>query len=1063
MPTADIVDDAATLRRQLDEATRRAESLRHVIESISGELALEPLLTRIVESAVTLIGARLGSIGLVVEQADGPVVRTAAIYNMPAHELGAEMRPGVGVAGAVLRTRQPIRLDRYGAVEQPTLPEFADHALIGVPIWWGDEMIGFFGIGAPPPIRFQDADVETLALFARHAAIAIVNARSFAIERQRASRVEMLNRIGRLIAGSLSLDELLRTTVEALDEHLRYRNIAILLADPDDPDALVLRARNGIYAEHVIGDYRQSIRGGIIGAAIAGGCPLLIPDVRADPRYIAIPDVPNIRSELAVPIVIGGQALGALNIESQLPLTDEDAAGLQIVADQLASAITNARLFEAERRRAARIEEINRIGRLIASSLSLEAIFQTAVAAIHEQLGFTYVGAGLVAPHDLEMLMLLSQAGAETPDIPPDYRQSIHVGIIGEAARTRKPVLVQSVADDPRYLPMLKAHAIRAELAVPIVLGEQLLGVLNIESEQPISADDAAGVEIIADQLGIAIDNARRYEEEQRRTARLELIAHIGQRLAAQLDPDELFATTVQELHNRLGYDHVSLFLVDPAAQDWLEHHAVASDWLDEHAIGYRQLITRGILGAAARQRTAELVNDVASDPRYVQFADEDDAVAELAMPILLGRRLLGVLDIASRQRFGAEDVTAVQVVADQLATAIENARLFAESQRALERTRLLYETSRRINAALSADDVVAAYLEHVAARGNYACGVMLYELGEAGQRIARVLRGHWTPRDGLAPSQGSLPYVYDPLVPLLDAGQTVMIADIRDDTRISADFRDYLTQSRWRALAMIPLIVHAQRLGLVWLAYSGVHTWSDTDLYPYQVTAALLAAAIDNRRQYLLLSERGQQIAVLEERRRLARELHDSVTQSLFSMSLLAQVLPDLWEIDRAEARAGLVQIRDMTRGALAEMRALLFELRPAALGERSLAHALREHASAFTQRAGVPIALDVANDVALPEAVEQAFFRIAQEALTNIARHARARQARVTLAGGPPARLLIADDGQGFQPERIAAGSFGLQSMRERAAGIGARLEVRSAVGQGAEIVVEWPKPGD
>jgi GAF domain-containing protein len=895
MINTDQTETADALRRQLDEAMRRAESLRHVIESISGELALEPLLTRIVESAVTLIGARLGSIGLVVEQADGPVVRTAAIYNMPAHELGADMPPGVGIAGAVLRARRPIRLDRYGDVEQPTLPEFADHALIGVPIWWGEELIGFFGIGAPPPIRFDDADVETLALFARHAAIAIVNARSFATERQRASRVEMLNRIGQLIGGSLSLDELLQTTVAALDEYLRYRNIAILLVDPGDPGTLVLRARNGIYAEHVLGDYRQSIHAGIIGAAIAQGQPLLIADVRADPRYIPIPDAPGIRSELAVPIAIGARTLGLLNVESDQRLTDEDAAGLQIVADQLAS----------------------------------------------------------------------------------------------------------------------------------------------------------------------AIDNARRYEEEKRRTARLELIADVGQRLAAQLDPNELFTTTVQELHNRLGYDHVSLFLIDPAAPDWLEHHAVASRWLDEHAIGYRQLITRGILGAAARQRSAELVNDVASDPRYVQFSDEDDAVAELAMPILLGRRLLGVLDIASRQRFGAEDATAVQVVADQLATAIENARLFAESQRALERTRLLYETSRRINAALSVDEVVAAYLEHVAARGSYACGVLLYEFDDAGLRATRVIHGRWTPRGGLTTSQERLPYDHDPLAPLLDAGQTVMVADIREDTRISAGFRDYLAQSRWRALAMIPLIVHGQRLGIVWLSYPSAHTWSDADLYPYQVTAALLAAAIDNRRQHLLLSERGQQIAVLEERRRLARELHDSVTQSLFSMSLLAQVLPDLWEVDRDEARAGLLQIRDLTRGALAEMRALLFELRPAALGERSLARALREHAGAFTQRTGVPIALDIANDLALPEAVEQAFFRIAQEALTNIARHARARQARVTLASGRPVRLLIADDGQGFQPERIAAGSFGLQSMHERAAGIGARLAVRSAVGQGAEIVVEWSEP--
>src|SRR5262249_60225310 len=123
-------------------------------------------------------------------------------------------------------------------------------ALRVVPCGWGAARIGFFGTGPPPPTRFDDADVETLALFARHAAIAIVNARSFATERHRASRVELINRIGRLISSSLSLDELLQTTVEALDEHLRYSNIAILLTDPDDPNTLVLRARNGIYARH---------------------------------------------------------------------------------------------------------------------------------------------------------------------------------------------------------------------------------------------------------------------------------------------------------------------------------------------------------------------------------------------------------------------------------------------------------------------------------------------------------------------------------------------------------------------------------------------------------------------------------------------------------------------------------------------------------------------------------------------------------------------------------------------------------------------------------------------
>ncbi len=100
---------------------------------------------------------------------------------------------------------------------------------------------------------------------------------------------------------------------------------------------------------------------------------------------------------------------------------------------------------------------------------------------------------------------------------------------------------------------------------------------------------------------------------------------------------------------------------------------------------------------------------------------------------------------------------------------------------------------------------------------------------------------------------------------------------------------------------------------------------------------------------------------------------------------------------------------------------------------------------------------------DTALPEPVEQAFFRITQEALANVARHAQAQRVRVTLWGGIHVRLQIADDGQGFQPERVSAGHFGLISMRERAAEVGARLQIRSMVSQGTEIVVEWPNSGN
>src|SRR5688500_13158179 len=149
---------------------------------ISSGLELEPLLSKILDSAVTLIQATHGTIGLVVREKDGkdqPVIRTVAVYNMPQEELGAEMISGIGLAGSVLRDGRTIRLDRYGDLDQPTLPELAEHSVIGVPIRWAGEMIGFFGIGAESPSRFNQRDEETLELFAQYAAVAIHNGHLF--------------------------------------------------------------------------------------------------------------------------------------------------------------------------------------------------------------------------------------------------------------------------------------------------------------------------------------------------------------------------------------------------------------------------------------------------------------------------------------------------------------------------------------------------------------------------------------------------------------------------------------------------------------------------------------------------------------------------------------------------------------------------------------------------------------------------------------------------------------------------------------------------------------------
>lgn len=732
---------------ELQKILRQQETLRAVIESISSELELRPLLTRIVQHACELLEADRGTIGLVDPECQ--VVRTEAIYRMPLDELGAEMGPGVGLAGKVLLTQEPLVLNQYGDLEDPIQPDLVQDAVIGIPIFWHERMIGFFGIGAEPPRRFGQKDVELLNQLARHAAIAIENARLFDIEKRRAARQATLNRIGKLIAATLDLDDLLQTAVAAIDEELSYSNIAVLLVDSDNPNELVLTACSGVYAANITGPYRQSI--------------------------------------------------------------DE--------------------------------------------------------------------------------------------------------GIIGAAARSRQPVLVGDVRKDERYLPVPGADDIRSELALPIVSGDRLLGVLNIETREPIGRDEAADLELVADQLSAAISNAR---------------------------------------------------------------------YLDQ-------------------------------------------------------------------------------------------------MQRNLAETQLLYETSRRMTNAFDVDDVIEAYLQHVAVRGRYVCTVALYEYNEFDERTAVIVRGVWSPDDGLRLMHERLPYNRDSLDPPLDQGQTVLMADVQTDPRATPQLRQLQAESGRSAVAFIPLIVRRKRIGVVILTYRTVYRWKESDLWPYQVTAAQLATAIDTRRQQLLLVQSSQEVAVLRERQRLARDLHDSVTQIIFSMTLVAQSLAPAWQRDPAEGKRRVERILKLSRNALAEMRALLSELHSSdpppepgitsasitTLQRDGLVAALSQHIESLQLERPV-ITLDVEAYQPQSLEMENALFRIAQEALNNTVKHAAAMEVSVRLvATAREVSLQVQDDGVGFEPQSIeqysatesSSGGLGLRTMRERAKALDGQLEICSTPEQGTAVRARFP----
>jgi PAS domain S-box-containing protein len=206
-------------------------------------------------------------------------------------------------------------------------------------------------------------------------------------------------------------------------------------------------------------------------------------------------------------------------------------------------------------------------------------------------------------------------------------------------------------------------------------------------------------------------------------------------------------------------------------------------------------------------------------------------------------------------------------------------------------------------------------------------------------------------------------------------------------------------------------------------------------------------------------LAAKAVEDAITAERTRLARDLHDAVTQTLFSASLIAEVLPEIWAMDVDEARKSTEELRQLTRGALAEMRTLLLELRPAALTQARFPDLIKQLSEAVIGRARLPVHLDVTGNYEMPPDVKVAFYRIAQESLNNIMKYARSSEVKIQLlleCGN--VHMEINDNGIGFDPSAVRPASLGMRIMRERADAINAHLNISSLPGQGTTVSLNW-----
>jgi GAF domain-containing protein len=669
---------------------------------------------------------------------------------------------------------------------------------------------------------------------------------------------------------------------------------------------------------------------------------------------------------------------------------------------------------------------------------------------------------------ETEMLSVVTYRGFDPQFVAEIDKLKIGEGFSGRVAQSGQPLVVRDVSTDSRLTrTVVSEERLRSLASVPLRSRGKVLGTLFAVTRgyREFTDQDVQLLTSIGHQIGVAIENAHLFEAERRRRQEATLLAEMANLISGTLDLDEVLRLTAKYAVDVFDVHCCCIFVYDeakgtlrPAAQ-----------------IGFDDQVVTAITGAefspsdGMRRTVFEalqplIVEDVPSDP-LLSPQNLLTPQSALVVPIEVGGRRLGAMQLSTqhpqRRRFTTEEGELALALANQAAMAIDSARLFEAEQRRAEQFRVISEVGRRITSILDIDEVLVqvARLIHQAF-DYYHVGIAMRE---EDQVVYKVGAGElWDdPQFQFQPAR--LKMGQEGIAGWVAAvGEPVLVPDVSQEPRYV-----WMRGSKTRSELAVPIEVKGEIVGVLDVQSDRLNAFDESDLVVLQSLAHQTAIAVQNAQLY----EQAQQGAVLEERQRLARELHDAVTQMLFSASLIAETLPALWESDQEKGRQLLQELRQLSRGALAEMRTLLLELRPTVLVEADLGDLLRQLAEVVTGRTGVPVTVTAEGDGELPSDVHVALYRIAQETLNNVIKHARASYVVVDLRCAlPPSslqegwtkgghvELCIIDDGCGFDPSYVPAGRLGLIIMRERAQAVGATLEIDSQLGHGTRVTAVW-----
>jgi PAS domain S-box-containing protein/putative nucleotidyltransferase with HDIG domain len=496
-------------RRRLSEMTGLYETSLDIVR----ELEVEDLLRSITERATHLLGAAAGATYLY--KPDDKELELVIDHNQPQDLAGTRWKVGEGLSGKVMQTGQPLIVEDYtnwqGRSER--VDSIPIKAIIGVPLKWGEEIIGVLSVNEVyRSRRFDEHDLRLLTHFANQAAVAIKNAQLFAERERTIEQLQALHDVSLEVVAKIDLSEVLLTIVQKAAQLLEADCGGIDLFDPET-QKLELQVADG-YSKDYTGT-TLALGEGVAGVIAQSRQPLLLDDYDQWPGRSPLWKDENVKAVLGVPLNRGDQLLGVLTIDRRVsrPFDEKDLQVATLFAAQAAIAIENARLYEETSRSLQELSILHGASVAATSTLDVSEIVERIVAVLRQTLDLTLLTLWLI-DDDGETLKIMAGSG-----YPADFSEITELrlgeGITGHVASTGQPINVPDARADPRYI--IASEAVRSELCVPLKVGNRVIGVLDLESAEPaaFTSDDLRLLSTLAGQLAVVIENVRLYQDAE--------------------------------------------------------------------------------------------------------------------------------------------------------------------------------------------------------------------------------------------------------------------------------------------------------------------------------------------------------------------------------------------------------------------------------------------------------------------------------------------------------------------------------------------------------------------